>query len=115
MFLPKEVSINADKKLDYWSRKRPFRLPDELVYSAADRNQVIEFTHSRGAVLFIESSACFHFGSGNSVKPRFQLMLRYTGARRTDLSELYMAENVFSVRDSDSRLRKMLLNKNILE
>jgi hypothetical protein len=113
-FFPRDLSIKAAKKLEYWSHKRPFRLPDELVYSVADRNQIIEFAHPRGAVLFIEASACLHFGSRNSVKPRFQLMLGYTGVRRTDFSELLMPQNVFPTRDTDSRLRKMLLNKNIL-
>jgi hypothetical protein len=48
------------------------------------------------------------------VKPRFQLMLGYTGVRRTDFSELLISQNVFPTRETDSRLRKMLLNKNIL-
>jgi len=111
-FVPRAASQKAAAKLKYWSRERPFRLSDELVYSALDRKQVIEFAHPRGAVLFIESSACFHYGSRNSVEPRFQLMLAYTGVRRTDFSELFMTENVFPIHESDSRLRKMVLHKN---
>src|SRR5208282_1040297 len=112
-YLPRAASQKAAAELKYWSRKRPFRLSDELVYSVVDPKQIIEFCHPRGAVLFIESSACFHYGSRNSVKPRFQLMLAYTGVRRTDFSELFMEQNVFPMRETDSRLRKMLLNKNI--
>ncbi len=113
-FLPRAVSQKAAATLNYWNWKRPYRLSDEEVYSVVDRKQIIEFCHSRGAVLFIEPSACFHYGSRNSVKPRFQLMLGYTGVRRTDFSEFLMQPNVFPVRETDSRLRKMVLNKNML-
>jgi hypothetical protein len=114
-YLSRAASQKAAAELQYWSRKRPFRLEDELVYSVVDPKQVIEFCRPRGAVLFIESSACFHYGSRNSEKPRFQLMLAYTGVRRTDFSELFMPQNVFPVRERDSRLRRMILNKNMLE
>jgi hypothetical protein len=113
-FLPRAASQEAAAKLEYWSRKCPFRLSDEKVYSVVDRKQIIQFCYPRGAVLFIEPSACFHYGSRNSVKPRFQLMLGYTGVRRTDFSELIMPPNVYPIRDNDSRLRKMVLNKNML-
>lgn len=113
-FLPRAASQEAAVKLEYWSRKCPFRLSDKKLYSVVDRKEIIQFCYPRGAILFIEPSACFHFGSRNSVKPRFQLMLGYTGVRRTDFSELFMPEDVYSIRDSDSRLRKMVLNKNML-
>jgi hypothetical protein len=41
-------------------------------------------------------------------------MLGYTGAYRTDFSELIMPQKVYPVCDTDSRLRKMMLNKNML-
>jgi len=113
-FLPRSASHEAAAKLEYWSRKCPFRLCDEKLYSVVDRKQIIQFCYPRGTVLFIEPSACFHYGSRNSVKPRFQLMLGYTGVRRTDFSELFMPPNVYPIRDTDSRLRKMVLNKNML-
>lgn len=52
--------------------------------------------------------------SRNSIEPRFQLMLGYTGAYRTDFSEAIMPHKVYPVRDTDSRLRKIVLNKNML-
>jgi hypothetical protein len=113
-FLPRSVSQKARRALNYWSRQRGYRVSDEDVYSVVDRKEAIEFCYPRGTVLFIESSGCFHYGSRNSIKPRFQLMIGYTGVCRTDFSEVIRPQNVYPVRDTDSRLRKMVLNKNML-
>src|SRR6266516_1900019 len=114
-FLPRGVSQKARRALNYWSRRRGYRISDEDIYSVVDRKEAIEFCYPRGTVLFIESSGCFHYGSRNSIKPRFQLMLGYTGTCRTDFSEAILPHKVYPVRDADSRLRKMILNKNMLE
>jgi len=114
-FLPRGVSQKARRALNYWSRQRGYRVSDEDIYSVVDRKEAIEFSYPRGTVLFIESSGCFHYGSRNSIKPRFQLMIGYTGACRTDFSEVIRPQKVYPVRDIDSRLRKMVLNKNMLE
>ena len=114
-YLPRALSQNARKALGYWTRKRGYRVSDEDVFSVVDRKEEIRLCHPRGTVLFIESSGCFHFGSRNSIQPRFQLMLGYTGACRTDFSEAIMPPKVYPIRDSDSRMRKMVLNKNMLE
>ena len=105
-FIPRSVSQEAKRKLGYWQQGKDYRVSDEELFSVVDRDQVIEFAYPRGTVLFIESSGCFHFGSRDSVKPRFQLMYGYSGVVRTDLSELFMEPNVFPIRESDSRLRK---------
>jgi hypothetical protein len=112
-FLPRSVSQKVCTALNYWSRQRGYRVSDEDVYSVIERKEAIEFCYPRGTVLFIESSGCFHYGSRNSIKPRFQLFLGYTGACRTDFSEAIMPHQVYPVRDTDSRLRKMVLNKNM--
>jgi hypothetical protein len=114
-FLPRSVSQEARRALNYWSRQRGYRVSDEDIYSVVDRKEVIEFCYPRGTVLFIESSGCFHYGSRNSIKPRFQLMIGYTGACRTDFSETILPHKVYPLRDTDSRLRKMVLNKNMRE
>jgi len=113
-FLPRGVSQKARVALNYWTRRRGYRVSDEDMYSVVDRKEVIEFCYPRGTVLFIESSGCFHYGSRNSVKPRFQLMLSYGGTCRTDFSEALVPHKIYPIRDTDSRLRKMVLNKNIL-
>src|SRR6266516_7725142 len=71
-FLPRGVSQKARRALNYWNRQRGYRVTDQEIYSAVNPSDVIEFCYPRGTVLFIESSGCFHFGSRNSVKPRFQ-------------------------------------------
>lgn len=114
-FLRRSVSQKARVALKYWSRQRGYRVSDEDVYSVVDRKEVIEFCYPRGTVLFIESSGCFHYGSRNSIKPRFQLMIGYTGACRTDFTEAILPHKVYPIRATDSRLRKMVLNRNILE
>ena len=112
-FLPRSISQNVREKLGYWRHGRGYRLTDEEVYSIADRSQAIEFTYPRGTVLFIESSGCLHYGSRNSVIPRFQFMLAYTGICRTDFSEFYMKQKVLPVGQGDSRLRRMVLDKGV--
>src|SRR6266478_9459706 len=114
-FLPRSVSQKARVALNYWSRQYGYRISDENVYSVVDRKEVIEFCYPRGTVLFIESSGCFHYGSRNSIKPRLQLMIGYTGACRTDFTEAILPHKVYPIRDTDSRLRKMVLNRNLLE
>jgi hypothetical protein len=113
-FLPKSDSAKAARKLNYWTRQHGYRLSDEQVYAEIDRKNAIEFCGRRGDVLYIESSGCFHYGSRNSVKPRFQLMLGYLGVCRTDFSEMIMPSKIYPEREGDSRLRKMVLTKNML-
>jgi len=111
-FLPRAVSQRVATKLNYWTKQHGYRLSDEQIYAEVDRKEVIEFCGRRGDVLFIESSGCFHYGSRNSVRPRFQLMLGYLGVCRTDFSEAIMPPKIYPVRETDSRLRKMVLQKN---
>lgn len=113
-FLPRSVSLRAKEELGYWKRGKGYRCTDEEIFSVVDKNEVIEFTGKQGSVLFIESSGCFHFGSRNSVEPRFQLMLGYTGACRTDFSESFMEPKRYPVGESDPLLRRLVLDKGLL-
>ncbi|TLD70549.1 hypothetical protein FEM03_12560 [Phragmitibacter flavus] len=113
-FLPRSISQHVKEQLGYWKHARGYRLSDEEVFSVANPADAIEFTGKRGTVLFIESSGCLHFGSRNSIQPRFQLMLGYTGACRTDFSETFMPPKVYPVQEHDSLLRKLVLQKSLL-
>jgi hypothetical protein len=113
-FLPRSVSERVAKSVGNWRRGRGYRFSDDEIYSVARREELIEFTYPRGTVLFIESSGCFHYGSRNSVNPRFQVMLAYSGACRTDFSDLVMKEKVYPRRPDDSLLRRMVLNRRML-
>lgn len=110
-FLPRGVSQKVREALGYWGAERGYRISDEEVYALAEKSEEITFTYPRGTVLFIESSGCLHFGSRNSVKPRYQLMLGYTGACRTDFSEVIMPNNSYKYAEGDSLLRKMVADK----
>ena len=88
-------------------------MSDEEVFNIVDPSEVITFTYPRGSVLFIESSGCLHYGSRNSVEPRFQLMLGYTGTCRTDFSEVFMPAREYPVRETDSLLRQLVLDKRL--
>jgi hypothetical protein len=85
------------------------------VYSVVSPDRAIEFCGRRGDVLFIESSGCLHFGSRRSIKPRFQLMLGYTGACRTDFTDLIGTLRHYPMRESDSELRKLVLDRKRLQ
>ncbi len=114
-FFPESISKKASDALGYWGKKRGYRISDADVYSVANREDAIQFCYPRGTVLFTDSSACLHYGSRNSIKPRFQLMVGYTGACRTDFSESLLAPKVYPIRQTDSRLRRLVLDKNMTE
>jgi hypothetical protein len=113
-FLPRSRSQKVREELGYWKRGKPYRLSDAEIYSVVDRSEAIEFAYPRGTVLFIESSGCFHYGSRNSVIPRFQLMYGYTGACRTDFSELLMQPKVYASSCTDSLLRRLVLDRDMV-
>jgi hypothetical protein len=110
-FMGASASRRVSEALGYWSRGVPYRLSDEQVYSIVPRSELHELTYPRGTVLYIDPSRCLHFGSRDAVRPRYLMMYGLTTACRTDLSELFVEPSGYPVRDSDSRLRKMVLDK----
>jgi hypothetical protein len=114
-FLPRTLSESVAASVGNWSYGTPYHFSDEQIYAVADKKDLIEFAYPRGSVLFFESSGCFHYGSRNCVKPRFQLMLAYTSVCRTDFSECFMRPQVIKPQPGDSRLRSMVINKEYLD
>ncbi len=110
-FLPAAASEAAAKRLDYHSRGRPYRLSDEEVYSVANEREVVELVYPRGTVLFVDTSRCFHFGARNADRPRFQVMYGFTSMCRCDFSETYMPSFSYPSRPSDSRLKRLVLDR----
>jgi hypothetical protein len=113
-FLPISTSRKVAERLRYWSRSVPYRLTDEQVYSVAPRSELRELTYPKGTVLYIDPSQCLHFGSRDAVKPRFMMMYGLTTACRTDLSEIWYDSIRYPIRDGDSRLRRMVLDKSFV-
>jgi len=110
-FLPASASERAARRLDYWSRGRPYRLSDEEVYSVVDESERVELTYPRGTVLFVDTSRCFHYGARDGEEPRFQIMYGLTSACRCDFSESYMPQFDYTINPGDSRLRRLVLDR----
>jgi len=106
-FLPASVSARAKAALRYQQPGTDYRVTDEQMYSVIDSKEAISFTGKKGSVLFIDSSACFHYGSRRSVRPRFQLMYALTTPCRCDMFQTQY-ENKYPVPAGASRLRRMV-------
>lgn len=111
-FLPKSVSEKAVKGLrDYHTKKGGHRVRDDRMYSVVPESELVKLCYPAGTVLFIESSACFHYGSRNAVKPRHLMMFAYVSTIRTDFGDIVLRNMRYPVKKEDSRLRRMLLDK----
>ncbi|MBI1374617.1 MAG: hypothetical protein GC159_18010 [Phycisphaera sp.] len=108
-FLPASVSARAAKAMNYRQRGAPYRITDEEMYKHVDPSEMIPLIGPPGTVLFIDSGRCFHYGSRNSVKPRYMMMYGFTTPCRTDLTMTYMTKEKFPIDPSASRLRRMVL------
>jgi len=106
-FLSASTSARAKAALRYQRRGSDYRVTDEQMYSVIDPKEAISFTGKKGSVLFIDSSACFHYGSRRAVRPRFQLMYGLTTTCRCDLSQISY-ENAYPVPPNASHLRRMV-------
>jgi hypothetical protein len=114
-FLPESVSKKASGALKYRARGRPYRVTDEKMYSVVPESELIKLCYPTGTVLFLDNSKCFHYGSRNAVKPRYLLMYAYVSPCRTDFAEVLMSPKTYPTRNSDSCLRKMVLNREFME
>jgi hypothetical protein len=108
-FLPASVSARAAKKLGYQKRGVNFRVTDEQMAGVIEPGSEVRFIAKKGDVLFINSSACFHYGSRNSVVPRFQLMCAFTSPARTDFSMAFQAPEIYPLPKTPSRLQRLVL------
>jgi hypothetical protein len=109
-YLPASTSQHVSRTLRYWSRGRPYRLSDEEVYSVVHPSEVRRFCCPRGTVLFIDTSRCFHYGSRDSILPRYQLFVGFVSPVRTDFSETCMQPDRYAPQPGDNRLRRMVLD-----
>lgn len=113
-FLGKAASARVVEALGYGARGVPYRLTDEQVYAIVDPGEVHRFSVPAGTVLFIESSACFHFGSRRPAKPRYQMQYGFTSPVRNDFLELWRQQRIFPIGASDSKLRRLVLDRSLL-
>ncbi len=115
-FLPKSVSEKVCRGLgNYHTRMGGHRVSDDKVYSIVPESELIKLCYPAGTVLFLDNSACFHYGSRNAVKPRYLMMFAYMSTCRTDFGDVVLKQVRYPVKPGDSRLRKMLLEKEFIE
>jgi hypothetical protein len=106
------VSARAEIGLaDYHSKKGGHRVSDERIYSIVPESELIKLCYPAGTVLILDSSACFHYGSRNAVKPRHLMMFAYVSTIRTDFGDIVLKNMQYPVKKEDSRLRRMVLDK----
>jgi hypothetical protein len=110
-YLPRSVSQRAAGALDYGARRAPYRVEDEQMDRVVDRGEIRRLCAPAGTVLFIDSSGCFHFGSRNPMEDRYQLQYAYVSPIRNDFTGLLREQATYPVRDGDSRLRRMALDR----
>jgi hypothetical protein len=113
-FLGKSASRRLAEALDYEARGVPYRLTDAAVYSIVPESEVHRFSVPAGTVLFIESSACFHFGSRRPAEPRYQMQYAFVSPVRNDFLELWRPQRIYPLRTADSSLRRLLLNHSVV-
>jgi hypothetical protein len=109
-FLGKAASQRVADAIGYGRRGVPYRLTDEVVYEHVDPAEVHTFAAKAGTVLFLESSACMHFGSRRPAKPRYQFQYSFTSPVRNDFMELWRPRRIYPSRPDDSQLRRIVLN-----
>ena len=112
-YLAASVTRRAADALHYRERRVSHRITDDRMYKTVKPKKLHQLCCTQGTVLFINTSDCFHYGSRNAVKPRYQLMYAYVSACRTDCSEQPMRKSIRSnqVGNGDSRLRRLVLDK----
>jgi len=101
---------HAAPAVGYRRRGVSYRLADEVVHRHVDPSEVHTFAAKAGTVLFIESSACMHFGSRRPAKPRYQFQYSFTSPVRSDFMELWRPRRIYPSRPDDSKLRRIVLN-----
>ena len=110
-WLPRSTSQRVARRLRYWTKGVRYRMPDEAIYAHVDPAEVETLACPRGTVLFIDPSACLHYGSRDCVKPRYMLMYGFTRPCRTDWSEHFLEPKRYAARPGDPRLRRLVLRR----
>jgi hypothetical protein len=109
-FLGSAASRRVADAVGYRRRGVPYRLTDEVVHRHVDPSEVHTFAAKAGTVLFIESSACMHFGSRRPAKPRYQFQYSFTSPVRSDFMELWRPRRIYPSGPDDPKLRRIVLN-----
>lgn len=114
-FLPRSMSEKANIGIpEYHTRKGGHRVSDEKMYSLVPENELIKLCYPAGTVLFLDSNACFHYGSRNAINPRYLMMYAYLSPCRADFGDLVVKHMKYPADGRDSRLRRIVLDREYL-
>jgi hypothetical protein len=107
-FIGEQASRRVAEEIAYRSRRAPYRITDERMHSMVDEGEVHAFTGPAGSVLFIDATACFHFGSRAPARPRFHLQYAYTSPVRNDFNDLLRRKERYPTAPDDSSWRRLV-------
>jgi hypothetical protein len=108
-FLPASVTDRIATQIGYREAGYGYRVKDEAIRPLIRKGEEIAFTVPKGGVLFIDSSRCFHFGSRNSVRPRFMMMYGLQSPVRCDFALTFTPHQTFPDQTGRPRLRRMVI------
>jgi hypothetical protein len=111
VFLSRSDSEKAASALRYRAKGSPYRVKDDALEAVMGDSEVHHFCVPAGSVLFIDSNRCFHYGSRRAVVPRYHMQYAFVAPCRTDFSDIRRQQVKYKIGESDSRLRKMVLNR----
>jgi hypothetical protein len=113
VFLSRSDSEKVAERLEYRSRGAPYRVKDEDLNAVLDGAEVRQFTGPAGSVLFLDSNRCFHYGSRCPASPRYHMQYAYLSACRTDFGDIRRKQFTYKTGNGDSRLRRMVLQRDL--
>jgi len=87
-FIGAEASQRVSAALRERPGRPPYRVPDAVVEELVGPDEIHRFSAPAGTVLFIDSSACFHYGSRKPANPRYQLQYSFINPIRNDLADI---------------------------
>ena len=103
------VSASSSKKIcdniNYKLTNDEIRVPDKIVKSYITEKDEIQATGAPGDIVFVDTSACLHYGSRGATRPRKILMIQYISPFSFSFPLFYKNKTTFS------HLSKNHLNK----
>ncbi len=110
-FIPEPASKIAATRLNYGAARQEQRITDDQMYHLVDHVKLVTVEGAAGSVLFVDTSACFHYGSREMTANRYVVTYQYVTPTRTDFRQPSFAR---LSQPRDNSLRQMILNAQYL-
>jgi hypothetical protein len=115
VFISRSASQRAAEGMEYRSKGSSYRVVDEAMNAVLGDAEVHQFCGPAGSVLFLDSNRCFHYGSRCPKTPRYHLQYAYVSACRSDFGDIRHRQIVYRAGDRDARLRRLVLQRDVVE